>query len=91
MKLQFIYSSLPFWRAEIERVVLFLGDVEFDNLRINREEFARAKKTGILDDDHYYPSIKYLAWLLTVSQSRKQVEQQGFAENLQGNTRKLMT
>ena len=46
---------MPFWRAEVGRVTLFIGDVEFEDLRIDREEFLRAKESGKLDDGTVMP------------------------------------
>ena len=50
LKLTFIYFDFPFWRAEVVRIALYYGDIEFDDLRITREEFLRTKKNGYLDD-----------------------------------------
>ena len=46
---------MPFWRAEVGRITLFIGDVEFEDLRIDREEFLRAKESGKLDDGTVMP------------------------------------
>ena len=48
MQLRFIYTNMPFWRAEVSRIALFIGDLEFEDLRIDREEFLRAKESGKL-------------------------------------------
>jgi glutathione S-transferase len=55
MQLKFIYTNMPFWRAEVGRLSLFLGDVEFEDLRIEMEEFKRAKDCGKLDDGTVMP------------------------------------
>ena len=55
MQLRFIYTNMPFWRAEVGRITLFIGDVEFEDLRIDREEFLRAKESGKLDDGTVMP------------------------------------
>ena len=47
---------MPFWRAEVSRIALFIGDVEFEDLRIDRAEFLRAKESGKLDDGTVMPS-----------------------------------
>ena len=49
MKLTFIYLDFPFWRAEVGKITLFLGDIDFENKMITREEFQRVKETGFLD------------------------------------------
>ena len=46
---------MPFWRAEVGRISLFIGDVEFEDVRIDREEFLRAKESGKLDDGTVMP------------------------------------
>ena len=55
MQLRFIYTNMPFWRAEVSRIALFIGDLEFEDLRIDREEFLRAKESGKLDDGTVMP------------------------------------
>ena len=55
MQLKFIYTNMPFWRAEVSRIALFIGDLEFEDLRIDREEFLRAKESGKLDDGTVMP------------------------------------
>ena len=39
MKISLIYFDFPFWRAEIARLSLYLGNIEFEDLRITSEEF----------------------------------------------------
>ena len=41
MKLQFIYGEIPFWRAEVGRLALYFGDIDFDDVRIKRDEFPK--------------------------------------------------
>ena len=55
MELKFIYGQMPFWRAEVGRLTLFLGGVEFEDIRISRDEFLRVKETGKLDDGTIVP------------------------------------
>ena len=55
LKLTFIYFDFPFWRAEVVRIALYYGDIEFDDLRITREEFLRTKEKGHLDDGTIIP------------------------------------
>ena len=55
MQLRFIYTNMPFWRAEVGRITLFIGDVEFEDLRIDREEFLWAKESGKLYDGTVMP------------------------------------
>ena len=47
MKLQLIYPDLPFWRAEISRIALFIGGIEFEDIRPSREEIKKMKAEGL--------------------------------------------
>ena len=55
MKLTFIYLNFPFWRAEVGRVALYFGDIEFESRIIDREEFAAMKRDGLLNDGTVIP------------------------------------
>jgi glutathione S-transferase len=55
MKLTLIYLNIPFWRAEVIRLALYIGDIKFEDRRVSREEFLRVKVTGILDDGTQIP------------------------------------
>ena len=48
MKLELIYPNFPFWRAEVSRLALFIGDIPFVNVHPSREEFAEMKESGVL-------------------------------------------
>ena len=48
MKLQFIYGDMPFWRAEVSRKALYFGDIDFDDVRIKKDEFLYLKENGKL-------------------------------------------
>ena len=50
MKLKIYYSHTPFWRAEVLRVSLFIGDIPFEDVRISSEEFRDVILTGKLRD-----------------------------------------
>ena len=47
---KFIYFNFPFWRAEVGKIALFMGNIEFEDIKVEFDEFARLKKTGNLDD-----------------------------------------
>ena len=47
MKLQLIYPDLPFWRAETSRIALFIGGIDFEDLRPSREEIAKMRTEGV--------------------------------------------
>jgi glutathione S-transferase len=55
VKLKFIYVDTPFWRAEVGRIALFMGDIKFDDVRIKRDNFSTAKETGTLKDGTVLP------------------------------------
>ena len=62
MQLTLVYFDFPFWRAEVARLALYLGGVDFEDLRITREEFQRVKTAGKLDDGteipfHQFPCL----------------------------------
>jgi glutathione S-transferase len=48
MDIVLVYPKFPFWRAEVSRLALYLGDVEFENRHPSREEFRAAKTDGSL-------------------------------------------
>ena len=48
MKLKIYYSHNPFWRAEVMRVSLFMGNIPFEDVRISREEFREVILSGKL-------------------------------------------
>jgi len=49
------YSHLPFWRAEVLRVSLFIRDIPFEDVRVSREEFIHLIKTGFLPNGKSSP------------------------------------
>ena len=49
------YSHLPFWRAEVLRVSLFIKDIPFEDVRVSREEFVHLIKTGFLPNNKKAP------------------------------------
>ena len=55
MELTFIYFDFPFWRAEVGKIALFMGDIDFENKIVDGEEFQRVKETGKLDDGTVIP------------------------------------
>ena len=50
MKISLIYFDFPFWRAEVARLSLFIGNIEFEDVRITSDEFQRVKSNGQLDN-----------------------------------------
>ena len=55
MKLKIIYVDTPFWRAEVPRLSLTYGSINFEDVRISREDFLSAKKNGFTKSNFYLP------------------------------------
>ena len=55
MKLKIYYSHTPFWRAEVLRVSLFIGNIPFEDIRISKEEFREVILTGKLRNGMLVP------------------------------------
>ena len=55
MNISIIYFNFPFWRAEVSRIALDIGKIKYNYIRIDRDEFTRARSTGQLDDGTVIP------------------------------------
>ena len=55
MKLRLIYFNFPFWRAEVSRISLFIGGVNFEDIRVTSEDFAFIKENGKMKDGTIIP------------------------------------
>ena len=55
MKLKIYYSQSPFWRAEVLRVSLFIGNISFEDVHISQEEFREVILTGKLRNNIEIP------------------------------------
>ena len=55
MNLSLIYFDFPFWRAEVSRIALNIGKIKFNDIRVGREEFMRARSSGKLDNGTIIP------------------------------------
>jgi len=53
--LKIIYFDMPFWRAEISRLSLFMSGIEFDDVRITSEDNSYLKEHGKLKDGTSIP------------------------------------
>ena len=47
MELTFIYFDVPFWRAEVGKIALFVGGIEFENKTLPEKNFSALKKVVI--------------------------------------------
>ena len=48
MKIKLSYFPVPFWRAEISRVALFMADIDFENDYVSFDTFRELKQSGTL-------------------------------------------
>ena len=55
MKLILYYFSIPFWRAEVTRLALYMNDIEFVDHRISDTERDQFKKNGQLPNGMIAP------------------------------------
>ena len=55
MDLKIIYFDMPFWRAEISRLSLFMSGIEFEDVRITSEDNSYLKEHGKLKDGTSIP------------------------------------
>ena len=76
MELRLIYPDIPFWRAETSRLALFIGGIEFEDLRPSREEIAKMKTDGT------FLSVSFLFSKLMEKPLRKLEQLHVFVENL---------
>ena len=47
-KIILYYFTIPFWRAEVSRLSLFIGNIEFDDYRIQNNDYKKFKEDGTL-------------------------------------------
>ena len=55
MKITLYYFKIPFWRAEVTRISLFIADIPFNDHRIEGDEYDEFKKTGRLPNGKIAP------------------------------------
>ena len=49
MKIRLFYTDIPFWRAEVSRLALYIGNVDFENVCMTwRDDFDIMVNTGKL-------------------------------------------
>ncbi len=49
MKIRLFYTQIPFWRAEVSRLALYIGNIDFEDVRMTwREDFDTMIETGKL-------------------------------------------
>ena len=55
MKIKLYYFKIPFWRAEVTRLSLFIGDIPFEDYRIEGNDYEKFKKSGELPNKKIAP------------------------------------
>ena len=55
MNIKLYYFNIPFWRAEVSRLALFLGAIPFEDIRIKNESYDDFKLTGKLPNGKLPP------------------------------------
>jgi len=53
--IKIIYFDLPFWRAEISRLPLFIANIDFEDFRPSDDEWDYAKENGKMKDGTKIP------------------------------------
>ena len=49
MKIRLFYTEISFWRAEVSRLALYIGNIDFEDVRMTwREDFDTMGNTGKL-------------------------------------------
>jgi glutathione S-transferase len=55
MEITLYYFKIPFWRAEVTRLALFIGDIPFKDYRVEGKEIDDLKATGLLPNKQIAP------------------------------------
>ena len=55
MEITLYYFKIPFWRAEVTRLALFIVDVPFKDYRVEGKEIDNLKETGLLPNNQIAP------------------------------------
>ena len=55
MKITLYYFKIPFWRAEVTRLSLYIGDIPFEDYRIEGNDYDKFRKTGELPNKKIAP------------------------------------
>lgn len=55
MKITLYYFKIPFWRAEVSRLSLYIGNIPFEDYRIEGNDYDKFKQTGELPNKKIAP------------------------------------
>lgn len=55
MNIKLYYFNIPFWRAEVSRLTLFIGNIPFEDNRLKEKSYDEFKQTGKLPNGKLPP------------------------------------
>jgi len=55
MNIKLYYFNIPFWRAEVSRLALFIGAIPFEDIRLKEKSYDEFKLTGKLPNGKLPP------------------------------------
>ena len=55
MNIKLYYFNIPFWRAEVSRLALFIGAIPFEDIRLKEKSYDEFKSTGKLPNGKLPP------------------------------------
>ena len=50
MKIRLFYTEIPFWRAEVSRLALYIGNIDFEDVRMTWREDSMIPFRIIIND-----------------------------------------
>ena len=65
MEITLYYFKIPFWRAEVTRLALFMGDIPFKDYRVEGKEIDNLKETGLLPNKQIVKMKKLMLMIPT--------------------------
>ena len=90
MKITLYYFKIPFWRAEVTRLSLYIGDIPFEDYRIEGNDYDKFKKTGELPNKKIAPFKQLPVLDVDGKILPKLVQLLDFVVSYQGCTQKMM-
>ena len=55
MNIKLYYFDIPFWRAEVIRLSLYISDIKFEDIRIKGDTYKLFKENGVLPNNKIAP------------------------------------
>ena len=90
MKITLFYFKIPFWRAEVTRLSLYIGDIPFEDYRIEGDDYDKFKQTGELPNKKIAPFKQLPVLDIDGKILPKLVQLLDFVVSYQGSTQKMM-